>query len=66
MLGVVVGCFVFKALSAANSVGTLWFDSSDSNDGPFLFLEVPKNIDIFRNKKQVTFKIKDKGFGSRS
>lgn len=61
-IGILVGIVCATVATRTKSVGTLRVDTSDPDDGPYLFLELSKDIgDIYR-KKYVTFKASLKNF----
>lgn len=62
VIGVLVGVVCTTIMTHVKSVGSLRVDNSDPDDGPYLFLELPKDIgDIYR-KKYVTLKVNLKNF----
>lgn len=58
--GVLVGCVVALSIFRKRSVGSLRIDVSDPDDGPYLFLELSKDLGVMYKKKYVTFKINTK------
>ena len=61
-IGILVGIVCTTVSTRTKSVGSLRVDTSDPDDGPYLFLELSKDIgDIYR-KKYVTFKVSLKNF----
>jgi len=61
-IGILVGIVCTTVATRTKSVGSLRVDTSDPDDGPYLFLELSKDIgDIYR-KKYVTFKVSLKNF----
>lgn len=60
--GFMVGFFILYITFCLKSVGSLRIDRSDSEDKPYLFLELYKNIECILNKKYVTLKINTKNF----
>lgn len=60
-IGVVVGSIITKIITRSLGVGTLRIDTSDS-DGPYMFLELSKGVDIVASKKYVVLKVKLKNF----
>lgn len=59
--GMVIGFIISKLMFRFLSIGTLRVDHSDP-DGPFLFLELSKQIDSVVRKKYVIMRVKDKNF----
>lgn len=60
-IGVVVGSIITKIFTRSLGVGTLRIDTSDS-DGPYMFLELSKGVDIVASKKYVVLKVNLKSF----
>lgn len=63
MIGVAVGAIITKIVLSNKSVGTLKYDTSDP-DGPYLFLEVTKDLDSIRLRKYITLKVDTKNYVS--
>jgi len=61
-IGIMVGIVCTTILTHYKSVGSLRIDTSDSDDGPYLFLELSKDIGEIYRKKYVTFKVSLKNF----
>ena len=61
-IGVLIGCILKIIIFRTRSVGSLRIDTSDPNDGPYLFLELSKDIGEIYRKKYVTFKVSLKNF----
>ena len=59
--GLICGIVIEKLLSRKNHIGTLRIDNSDS-DGPYLFLELSKNISSFDEKKQVILDVRNENY----
>ncbi len=58
-IGILVGIVCTTVATRTKSVGSLRVDTSDPDDGPYLFLELSKDIgDIYR-KKYVTVSLKN-------
>ena len=60
--GFMVGFFILYIIFCLKSVGSLRIDRSDSEDKPYLFLELYKNIECLLNEKYVILKINIKNF----
>lgn len=60
-IGVVIGCIFSSIIRRSKSVGALRIDSFDP-DGPFMFLELSKGVDIVASKKYVVLKVNLKNF----
>ena len=56
-IGILVGIVCTTVAIRTKSVGSLRVDTSDSDDGPYLFLELSKDIGEIYRKKYVTFKV---------
>ena len=70
ILGVVVGviiggCVVRSTIVKNMYVGTLRVDTSDPADGPYLFLELSKNVDAVMSKKRVVLDVSIENFISQ-
>ena len=61
-IGILVGIICTTIATRTKSVGSLRVDMSDPNDGPYLFLELSKDIGEIYQKKYVTFKVSLKNF----
>lgn len=61
-IGILVGIVCTTVLTRSKSVGYLRIDTSDPDDGPYLFLELSKDIGEIYRKKYVTFKVKLENF----
>lgn len=56
-IGVLFGCIISKIISRVKVVGSLCVDTSDPEDGPYLFLELSKSMDVVAKKKYVILKV---------
>lgn len=56
-VGIVAGCIISKIISRMKIVGSLRVDTSDPEDGPYLFLELSQNMDVVAKKKYVVLKV---------
>jgi hypothetical protein len=61
-IGVLIGCILTMIIFRTRSVGSLRVDTSDSDDDPYLFLELSKDIRDIYKKKYVTFRVSIKSF----
>ena len=61
IIGVVVGYILSVTFKHSKSVGTLKIDSSDP-EGPYLFLELSKDVDYIRREQYVTFRVDDSNY----
>jgi hypothetical protein len=61
-IGILVGIVCTTVATRTKSVGSLRVDTSDPDDGPYLFLELPKDIGEICQKKYVTFKVSLENF----
>ena len=61
-IGILVGIVCTTVITRSKSVGSLRVDMSDPDDGPYLFLELSKDIEELYRKKYVTFKVSLKNF----
>ena len=62
LIGILVGCVVTLFIFRMRSVGSLRIDTSDPDDGPYLFLELSKDIGEIYRKKYITLKVNLKNF----
>lgn len=58
IIGAVITCLVFGAFG----VGNLRVDQSIPEDGPYLFLELTKNVSAILKKKFVILKVRAEDF----
>lgn len=61
LIGFVLACFGVSLLS----VGTLRIDRSDPDDGPYMFLELEKNVHFVSSKKYVLLKVSNQNYISQ-
>lgn len=61
-IGILVGCVITLSIFRMRSVGSLRIDTSDPDDGPYLFLELSKDVGAVYQKKYVTLKVNTKSF----
>ncbi len=63
-IGVIVGSIVTRIIIKPLDIGTLRIDTSDP-DGPFMFLELSKDVDTVSSKKYVILKVNLKSYISQ-
>lgn len=63
-IGVVIGSIITRIIIGLLDVGTLRIDTSDP-DGPFIFLELSKDVDSVASKKYVILKVNLKSYISQ-
>lgn len=56
-IGMIVGCVLTRFIFCKRSIGTLRIDTSDPNDGPYLFMELTKSMESFMYRKWVVLKL---------
>ena len=61
-IGILIGFVCATIAIRTKSVGSLRVDISDSDDSPYLFLELSKDIEEIYRKKYVMFKVSLKNF----
>ena len=64
LLGFVLGGVITRIIFGAFRIGVLRIDRSDP-DGPYLFLELSKDVSYFSNKKYVLLRVNDKNYISQ-
>ena len=64
LVGVVIGGITTRLLWRPKGVGNLRVDTSDP-DGPYLFLELTKDLDSVVKSKSVTLKVRKENFISQ-
>lgn len=57
VIGILIGMIVSEIISRNDSIGTLRVDSSDPDDGPYLFLELSKDVNHIKRKKYIVLKV---------
>jgi len=63
-IGIVVGSIITRIIIRLLDIGTLRIDTSDP-DGPFMFLELSKDVDTVASKKYVILKVNLKNYISQ-
>ncbi|WP_279013150.1 beta-lactamase induction signal transducer protein [uncultured Bacteroides sp.] len=63
-IGIVVGSIITRIIIRPLDIGTLRIDTSDP-DGPFMFLELSKDVDTVASKKYVILKVNLKNYISQ-
>lgn len=61
LVGVIIGNVVTTIMFKSKQVGNLRIDTSDP-DGPYLFLELTKDLDSVVKRKSVTLKVRRENF----
>ena len=61
IIGNICGAGIHRLFLKKYRIGNLRIDNSDS-DGPYLFLELTKNISAFDKKKQVILNVRNKSY----
>ncbi len=61
IVGFLIGCGITVAIFRRKCIGTLRVDTSDP-DGPFIFLEASKSIDVIASKKTVMLNVNLKSY----
>lgn len=65
LTGVLIGAIATLIIFRTRSVGVLRVDSSDPEDGPYLFLELKSNPQTIIKKKYVTLKVNPNSYISQ-
>ena len=65
LLGIVIGCVLTLLILRVKAVGTLRVDTSDP-DGPYLFLELLKDVGPISAKKYVILKVNTQNYISQN
>ena len=63
-IGIVVGSIITRIIIKLLDIGTLRIDTSDP-DGPFMFLELSKDVNAVASKKYVVLKVNLKNYISQ-
>ena len=63
-IGIAVGSIITRIIIRPLDIGTLRIDTSDP-DGPFMFLELSKDVDTVASKKYVILKVNLKNYISQ-
>ena len=61
-IGVIVGSIATQIILRVKSVGAMRIDTSDPEDGPYLFLELTKDVLYVKRKKYITLKVNSKNY----
>lgn len=64
ILGVLVGSLLVMIFRHNRISGVLQVEDLDPEEGPYLLLELSKDVDYIRTKKYVTFKVNARTFVS--
>lgn len=62
VLGVLVGSLLVMIFRHNRISGVLQVEDVDPEEGPYLLLELTKDVDYLRTKKYVTFKVNSRTF----
>ena len=67
IVGIVVGTFISKWVLSRKSSGALRVDTSDPDDGPYMFLEIKDQVEVYKimRKEYVTLRVKFENFISQ-
>lgn len=57
VIGLLIGLISMDVISRIDSIGTLRVDDSLPDEGPYLFLELTKDINHIRRKKYIVLKV---------
>ena len=63
-IGIMVGSIITRIIIRPLDIGTLRIDTSDP-DGPFMFLELSKDVNTVASKKYVVLKVNLKNYISQ-
>ena len=63
-IGIAVGSIITRIIIRPLDIGTLRIDTSDP-DGPFMFLELSKDVNTVASKKYVVLKVNLKNYISQ-
>jgi hypothetical protein len=63
--GIVFGSVLTLAVFRVKHIGTLRIDSSDPYEGPYMFLELRKDVGNIGRKKYVVLKVNTKSYISQ-
>lgn len=63
-IGIAVGSIITRIIIRPLDIGTLRIDTSDP-DGPFMFLELSKDVNAVASKKYVVLKVNLKNYISQ-
>lgn len=62
IVGIIIGAIITCLVFGAFGVGSLRVDQSIPEDGPYLFLELTKNVSTILKKKFVILKVRAEDF----
>ena len=65
LVGLIGGFVVFKTTKKDKPVGTLRIDTSDPDDGPYLFLELASDPRTLMGRKTVTLDVNTESYISQ-
>lgn len=61
-VGVITGCVITTMVLRSRAIGYMRVDRSDPDDGPYLFLELKRDVSDICSKKYVTCEVKVENF----
>lgn len=61
VVGIILGVLFERIVIKSSHIGTLRIDNSDG-DGPYLFLELSKNVSTFNKHKRVFMSVKEENY----
>jgi hypothetical protein len=64
-VGIISGIGIARYISKKKTSGDLVIDSSDVEDGPYMFLELTENLHYVYRKKYVTLRVRTDGYISQ-
>lgn len=64
-IGVIIDAVVVMCYTRTRTSGILRLDTSDPNDGPYLFLELTTDLKSISKKKHITFEISTNNYISQ-
>ncbi len=65
LLGIAIGCISTFLIFKFHCVGDLRVDTSDPDDGPYLFLELSTDVHTLMQKKYVLLRVNVKNYISQ-
>ena len=65
ILGVIFGGILVHTIKKEDIVGDLRIDTSDPDDGPYMFLELNRSVMSIYNEKLVTLRVNTQNYISR-
>lgn len=62
---VLIGYITARLTAPVKTIGTLVIDRSDKEDGPYLFLELDKEVQVIESDEYVTMKVEARDYLSQ-